>query len=194
MTAGIAVQQEISLRKRLPLRHFRQLQGPDIRHLFHRQPEPFGDHADRELLAYALGATLYAPATRADLAETIRRRAAHGVCSMVIDLEDAVADHEVEMAKLQAVETLDLLATSHDPNPLLFIRVRDADTIGEIVERLSRARPRSQVSSSPNSTAPPGRSIWTRSIMRRPGWGGRCTGCRCWNRRRWCIAKPVTRS
>ncbi|WP_216913147.1 HpcH/HpaI aldolase/citrate lyase family protein [Nocardia noduli] len=136
MTAGIAVQQEISLRKRLPLRHFRQLQGPDIRHLFHRQPEPFGDHADRELLAYALGATLYAPATRADLAETIRRRAAHGVCSMVIDLEDAVADHEVEMAKLQAVETLDLLATSHDPNPLLFIRVRDADTIGEIVERL----------------------------------------------------------
>ncbi|MGW4364763.1 HpcH/HpaI aldolase/citrate lyase family protein [Nocardia takedensis] len=136
MTAGIAVQQEVSLRKALPLRHFRQLHGPDARHLFHRQPEPFGAHTDRELLAYALGATLYAPATRPDLAETIRKRSDRGVCSMVIDLEDAVADHEVESAKQRAVETLDLLASSPDPNPLLFIRVRDADTVGEIVERL----------------------------------------------------------
>ncbi|MFX0573587.1 HpcH/HpaI aldolase/citrate lyase family protein [Nocardia nepalensis] len=136
MTAGIAVQQQISLRKQLPLRHFRQLHGPEARRLFHRQPEPFGDHADRELLAIALGATLYAPATRPDLAVTISRRAARGVCSMVIDLEDAVADHEVEFAKQQTVMTLNLLAGSADPNPLLFVRVRDADTVGEIVEQL----------------------------------------------------------
>jgi citrate lyase beta subunit len=136
MTAGIAVQQQISLRKQLPLRHFRQLHGPEARRLFHRQPEPFGDHADRELLAIALGATLYAPATRPDLAVTISRRAARGVCSMVIDLEDAVADHEVEFAKQQTITTLNLLADSADPNPLLFVRVRDADTVGEIVEQL----------------------------------------------------------
>ncbi|WP_433196815.1 HpcH/HpaI aldolase/citrate lyase family protein [Nocardia sp. CA-107356] len=136
MTAGIAVQQQISLRKQLPLRHFRQLHGPEARRLFHRQPEPFGDHADRELLALALGATLYAPATRPDLAVTISRRAARGVCSMVIDLEDAVADHEVEFAKQQTVATLNLLADSPDPNPLLFVRVRDVDTVTEIVEQL----------------------------------------------------------
>ncbi|MEU0500167.1 HpcH/HpaI aldolase/citrate lyase family protein [Nocardia sp. NPDC004278] len=136
MTAGIAVQQQISLRKQLPLRHFRQLHGPEARRLFHRQPEPFGDHADRELLAIALGATLYAPATRADLAMTISRRAARGVCSMVIDLEDAVADHELEFAKHQTVATLNLLAGNDDPNPLLFVRVRDADTVCEIVEQL----------------------------------------------------------
>ncbi|WP_174372223.1 HpcH/HpaI aldolase/citrate lyase family protein [Nocardia araoensis] len=137
MTAGIAVQQEVSLRKRMPLRHFRQLHGPEARRLFHRQPEPFGDdNTDRELLAIGLGATLYAPATRPDLALTIGRRAGRGVCSMVIDLEDAVADHEVEYAKRQTVATLDLLAGSHDANPLLFVRVRDADTITEIVEQL----------------------------------------------------------
>ncbi|MEW1737769.1 HpcH/HpaI aldolase/citrate lyase family protein [Nocardia beijingensis] len=137
MTAGIAVQQEVSLRKRMPLRHFRQLHGPEARRLFHRQPEAFGDDdTDRELLAIGLGATLYAPATRPDLAETIGRRAAHGVCSMVIDLEDAVADHEVEYAKRQTVAALDLLASSHDANPLLFVRVRDADTITELVEQL----------------------------------------------------------
>lgn len=136
MTAGIVVQQQVSLRKQLPLRHFRQLHGPEARHLFHRQPEPFGDDADREILAFALGATLYAPATRADLALTISKRAARGVCSMVIDLEDAVADHEVEFAKRQTVATLNLLADSEDPNPLLFVRVRDADTVTEIVEQL----------------------------------------------------------
>ncbi|MET9024766.1 HpcH/HpaI aldolase/citrate lyase family protein [Nocardia sp. NPDC004168] len=137
MTAGIAVQQEVSLRKRMPLRHFRQLPGPEARRLFHRQPEPFGDdNTDRELLAIGLGATLYAPATRPDLALTIGRRAGHGVCSMVIDLEDAVADHEVEYAKRQTVDALDLLAGSHDANPLLFVRVRDADTITELIEQL----------------------------------------------------------
>ncbi|MGW4089780.1 HpcH/HpaI aldolase/citrate lyase family protein [Nocardia sp. NPDC004750] len=137
MTAGIAVQQEVSLRKRMPLRHFRQLHGPEARRLFHRQPEPFGDdNTDRELLAIGLGATLYAPATRPDLALTIGRRAEHGVCSMVIDLEDAVADHEVEYAKRQTVDALDLLAGSHDANPLLFVRVRDADTITELIEQL----------------------------------------------------------
>ncbi|WP_454194253.1 HpcH/HpaI aldolase/citrate lyase family protein [Nocardia sp. Marseille-Q1738] len=137
MTAGIAVQQEVSLRKRMPLRHFRQLHGPEARRLFHRQPEPFAsDRTDRELLAIGLGATLYAPATRPDLALTISKRAEHGVCSMVIDLEDAVADDEVEYAKQQTVAALDLLAAGHDANPLLFVRVRDADTITELIEQL----------------------------------------------------------
>ncbi|WP_459548504.1 HpcH/HpaI aldolase/citrate lyase family protein [Nocardia sp. X0981] len=136
MTAGMAVRQEISLHKRVPRRHFRQLQGPDARALFHRQPEPFDDHADRETLAVALGATLYVPATRTDLTATIVRRADKGVCSMVIDLEDAVADHEVAAAKRQAVRTLDELAARPDPNPMLFVRVRDADTVPELLDQL----------------------------------------------------------
>ncbi|MEU4842050.1 HpcH/HpaI aldolase/citrate lyase family protein [Nocardia testacea] len=136
MTAGTAVRQEISLYKQVPRRHFRYLQGPDARALFHRQPEPFDDCADREILAMALGATLYVPATRADLTATIVRRADRGVCSMVIDLEDAVADHEVEFAKQQTVRTLDELAARPDPNPMLFVRVRDADTVPELLDRL----------------------------------------------------------
>lgn len=136
MTAGTAVRQEISLHKQVPRRHFRYLQGPDARALFHRQPEPFDDCAEREVLAMALGATLYVPATRADLTATIVRRADRGVCSMVIDLEDAVADHEVEFAKQQTVRTLDELAARPDPSPMLFVRVRDADTVPELLDRL----------------------------------------------------------
>ncbi|MGW4242308.1 HpcH/HpaI aldolase/citrate lyase family protein [Nocardia sp. NPDC004722] len=126
----------VSLRKTVPLRHFRQVPGPELRRLFHLLPEPFGGSSDRELLAMALGATLYVPATRADLTATILRRAARGVCSMVIDLEDAVADHAVEAGKRQAARTLDELADSGEPHPLLFVRVRDAESIGEIAARL----------------------------------------------------------
>lgn len=139
ITAGTAAAQEISLHKRVPRRHFRQLHGPDARTLFHRRPEPFGDQADRDLLAIALGATLYIPANRAELTATIRRRYATGVCSMVIDLEDAVADHELEYAKDQAVCTLHELALGLEPNPLLFVRVRDADMVLEMTERLGFA-------------------------------------------------------
>ncbi|MFD3510728.1 HpcH/HpaI aldolase/citrate lyase family protein [Nocardia sp. NPDC058666] len=136
MTAGYAVATQVCMRKQTPLRHFQQLQGPRSRELFLVEPEPIQGHLDRELLATALGATLYVPATRPDLTETIRRRAARGVCSMVIDLEDAVADHQVEAAKQHAVAALDLLARSDDANPLLFIRVRDAASVAELVAAL----------------------------------------------------------
>ncbi|MFC9994307.1 HpcH/HpaI aldolase/citrate lyase family protein [Nocardia sp. NPDC127526] len=118
------------------MRHFRQVPGPELRLLFHQLPEPFGDSTDRELLAMALGATLYVPATRADLTATIVRRAECGVISMVIDLEDAVADHDLEFGKKQAAATLDELGAGTDLYPLLFVRVRDAESIGEIVDRL----------------------------------------------------------
>ncbi|MRH86443.1 ATP/GTP-binding protein [Nocardia sp. SYP-A9097] len=118
------------------MRHFPQVPGPELRLLFHRLPEPFGESGDRDLLAMALGATLYVPATRADLTVTIQRRAARGVCSMVIDLEDAVADHDLEFGKKQAATTLDELGSGIAAYPLLFVRVRDAETIGEIVSAI----------------------------------------------------------
>ncbi|MGW2662522.1 HpcH/HpaI aldolase/citrate lyase family protein [Nocardia tengchongensis] len=126
----------VSLRKRFPLRHFRQVPGPELRRLFHRLPEAFGGSRDRDLLAMALGATLYVPATRPDLTATILKRAERGVCSMVIDLEDAVPDHAVEYGKWQAAATLDELADSGETHPLLFVRVRDPQSIDEIAGRL----------------------------------------------------------
>ncbi|MFF2553706.1 HpcH/HpaI aldolase/citrate lyase family protein [Nocardia sp. NPDC058058] len=118
------------------MRHFPQVPGPELRLLFHCLPEPFGGSSDRELLAMALGATLYVPATRDDLTATIVRRAERGVCSMVIDLEDAVADHDLEFGKKQAVATLDELGAGTAAHPLLFVRVRDAESVGEIVAAL----------------------------------------------------------
>ncbi|MFC4603763.1 HpcH/HpaI aldolase/citrate lyase family protein [Rhodococcus kronopolitis] len=118
------------------IRHFQHLDQQTQDRLFLHPSQPFDDGTDREVLATALGATLYIPATRADLAATIARRACEGVCSMVLDLEDAVADDEVEQAMANAVAALDELAGTLAANMLLFVRVRTADGIGAIAASL----------------------------------------------------------
>lgn len=118
------------------LRHFRQLDATVAQRLFWQAPQVFDDADDRALLAMALGATLYVPATRTDLAALVRRRTGEGVCSMVLDLEDAVADHDLAAATGHAVAALDELGAGGDPHPLLFVRVRDADSVAAIADAL----------------------------------------------------------
>lgn len=118
------------------LHHFDQLPEEVRTRLFHRPPQPFDRSAPREQLAHALGATLYVPATRADLAGTIRRRRDDGVLSMVIDLEDAVADDAVQHAIDAATTALAELADAADPLPLLFIRPRTTAETAELLDHL----------------------------------------------------------
>ena len=84
------------------------------------------------MLSRALGATLYMPGTRPDLTRSVRRSAAMGVRSIVIDLEDAVEDGMVATALDQAVASVAELSVS-GINALIFIRVRSADQIRHIV-------------------------------------------------------------
>jgi citrate lyase beta subunit len=119
------------------MQHFHHLDHQVRESLFLQPPQGFGDDDDRDTLAMALGATLYVPATRDDLAATVRRRAAEGVSSMVLDLEDAVADDEVEQALANAVAALDEIATGDAANMLLFVRVRDAAGIRQIAESIT---------------------------------------------------------
>ena len=119
------------------LRHFRHLEQDKQNELFFKLPEPFTDADARERLAVALGATLYVPATRPDLPAAISRRAAEGVCSMVVDLEDAIADHQVDEALANSVAALDALAGTDAAEVLLFVRVRTPQAIRQIAERLT---------------------------------------------------------
>lgn len=118
------------------MRHFTHLSDEQQTTLFLHRPEEFDGDADRELLAVALGATLYVPATRKDLAKTVLRRAREGVCSMVLDLEDAVADHEADAALEHAVAALDTIATAQARTPLLFVRVRSPESVQRIIDSL----------------------------------------------------------
>ncbi|MFE6501139.1 HpcH/HpaI aldolase/citrate lyase family protein [Kitasatospora sp. NPDC057738] len=125
------------------MRHFGHL-AEDVRgRLFLEQPRPFDVRSEPTVLATALGGTLYSPATRPALAADIRKLAGRGVVSMVLCLEDAIADHEVDAGERNLVEQLNDLvkdftscAQSH---PLLFIRVRTAAQILDLARRLGPA-------------------------------------------------------
>ncbi|WP_035805971.1 HpcH/HpaI aldolase/citrate lyase family protein [Kitasatospora mediocidica] len=120
------------------MRHFGHLGKEIRRRLFLTEPASFDRHSAADTLSTALGATLYSPATRPSLADDIRKQAARGVVSMVLCLEDAIGDEEVEAAERNLVEQLGGL-TDPAALPLLFVRVRAPRQITDLVRRLGPA-------------------------------------------------------
>ncbi len=118
------------------MRHFAQLPDGIRDELFERQPAEFDVDSSRNVLAMALGATLYVPGIRGDLVSALRRRVADGVRSMVVDLEDALADHQVGPALGMVGAALDELSQD-ELGALLFVRVRTPDHIRTLAEGLS---------------------------------------------------------
>ncbi|MFM9369749.1 HpcH/HpaI aldolase/citrate lyase family protein [Streptomyces sp. Da 82-17] len=125
------------------MRHFGHI-APEIRkRLFHTEPCDFTADSPASLLSVALGATLYSPATRPRLAEDIGKQAGRGVASMVLCLEDSIDDADVVAAEENLVAQLAALAAGDPADdgrlPLLFIRVRHAAQITDLVRRLGPA-------------------------------------------------------
>lgn len=108
--------------------------------LFAVQPTEFDRCGPRERLATALGATLYSPATADKLADRVLRRAADGVMSMVLCLEDSVPDAALADAEDNLLATLSQLSGSTEA-PLLFVRIRTPEQLRSIARRLGPALP-----------------------------------------------------
>jgi citrate lyase beta subunit len=129
------------------MRHYGHLSAARRRALFHQEPAEFGMASPVATLGTALGATLYSPATRPELAADIRKQAASGVVSMVLCLEDSISDAEVPAAEENLLHQLTELHQQHqqhhqrrdDALPLLFIRVRVPEQITSLTERLGPA-------------------------------------------------------
>ncbi|HEY0815602.1 MAG TPA: HpcH/HpaI aldolase/citrate lyase family protein [Pseudonocardia sp.] len=108
--------------------------------LFERPPGRFDRGSGIELLSVALGATLYMPADRPALVADITKQAAAGVTSMVVCLEDAIADEQVAEAEDNLVQALSQLSRDvQNELPLLFVRVREAAQIRSLTQRLGEA-------------------------------------------------------
>ncbi|UXX93222.1 HpcH/HpaI aldolase/citrate lyase family protein [Streptomyces sp. AD2-2] len=122
------------------MRHFGHI-APEVRQrLFFQEPCEFDADSPARLLAAALGATLYSPATRPRLADDIVKLAAHGVVSMVLCLEDSIGDEDVPAAEENLVRQFTDLAARPDVElPLLFIRVRVPEQIPDLVRRMGPA-------------------------------------------------------
>jgi citrate lyase beta subunit len=118
------------------MRHFDFLSDADRQRLFVRAPERFDADADPELLAVALGATLYSPATRPRLSADITRRAAEGVVSTVVCLEDAIADDDLPAAEHNVLAQLRDYADTRTADALIFVRVRTPAQIPMIMSGL----------------------------------------------------------
>ncbi|MFJ6753989.1 HpcH/HpaI aldolase/citrate lyase family protein [Streptomyces sp. NPDC091273] len=118
------------------MRHFGHITPTVRKDLFHQEPAEFTGASPARVLAAALGATLYSPATRPALAADIRKQAGRGVVSMVLCLEDSISDADVGGAEENLVRQFAELDTDEGELPLLFIRVRTPEQIPDLVRRL----------------------------------------------------------
>ncbi|WP_405954981.1 HpcH/HpaI aldolase/citrate lyase family protein [Streptomyces phaeochromogenes] len=123
------------------MRHFGQIAPEVWERLFHQEPCVFSADSSARMLAVALGATLYSPATRPKLADDIVKQTGRGVVSMVLCLEDSIDDAEVPEAEANLVRQFADLAERCPETelPLLFVRVRAPEQIPDLVRRLGES-------------------------------------------------------
>lgn len=128
------------------MKYFNYLSSQLEESLFYLRPTPFNLKSDKNILAYALGATLYMPATRKNIAEEIINHKHQGLISMVICLEDAIGNNELDEAEGNLIKQIHILAEAvlegklpEDEIPLIFIRIRSADQMIYLAERMGGA-------------------------------------------------------
>ncbi|GFN31540.1 HpcH/HpaI aldolase/citrate lyase family protein [Paenibacillus xylaniclasticus] len=125
------------------MRYFAELSEEEERTLFHSPPVSFTNRSPKEVLAYALGAALYMPATRATIASEVIAGKLQGLITAIIDLEDAIGDLQVETAEAAVVQHMARIAMAlesgvltHDRLPLLFVRVRSVEQMQRLLEQI----------------------------------------------------------
>jgi citrate lyase beta subunit len=124
------------------VRYFNYLCADDEKARFFLPPQHIPVH-DRSILQYALGATLYMPATRKTVTQDIVSGKLNGLMSMVLCLEDAIGDNEVTGAENLLGYHFKQLAIAVQQGlielanmPLLFVRIRDVSQMQRIMELL----------------------------------------------------------
>ncbi len=128
------------------MKYFHHLPAFQLEGFFYQKPKMIHKHSPKHMLAYGLGPVLYMPATRVDIAELIISNKFKELSTVVICLEDAVGDLEVERAEDQLVSHMEIISEAlnegrltDDRMPLIFIRVRSAHQMAQLAVRLHRS-------------------------------------------------------
>lgn len=121
------------------MKHFSYLTEEDRKEIFHKEPSEINLDSEIELIRYSLGATLYMPATKEDLSELIIGKKYPQISSLVICLEDAIKDKELEKAEETLFDNLRKIIRAktaglikEDEIPIIFIRVRNSEHLSSI--------------------------------------------------------------
>jgi citrate lyase beta subunit len=127
---------------------FSDLSEEALNEFFYVQPQSFSNNTEKDLLSYALGATLYMPATRKTIYYDIVIKKYPSLTSIVLCLEDSIGDHEVDQAEQNLLNELNKLdhdikneTFSADDLPLLFIRIRDKDQFQRLIMKMKHLLP-----------------------------------------------------
>jgi citrate lyase beta subunit len=127
------------------LKYFSHLPELQQEGLFYVKPSNITKFTRKNILAYSLGATLYMPATRNDIASLIISAKFKELFSLVICLEDSIGDFQVEEAEdllVREIQKIDEAVKTHqlqgETLPLLFIRVRSPQQMKALSDRLGK--------------------------------------------------------
>lgn len=124
------------------MRFHNHLSEQKLSAILSKLPKPFTKHSTKDELALCLGAAMYTPGTRMQLADELLDKKFPQLTTLIIDLEDAVADIDLERALENTYSTLvkiDAFLTARMEEaelPLLFVRVRTPKHFEEVVAKL----------------------------------------------------------
>lgn len=125
----------------IALQHFNHLEETEREKLFYKMPQPFSRATEKEKLSYALGAALYIPAVHPKLLEYLVQRKYQALTTLVICLEDGIADDQVALAEERVAQLFVALEQAiYDGRvkeaelPLLFVRTRSTEQLEKLLE------------------------------------------------------------
>lgn len=123
------------------MKYFDGLTEKENRKIFMIEPKDIDRNGDKELLSYALGATLYMPVTREKIADEIIDRKNKHLKAIVLCLEDSIGDKEVEKAESmlcnhlkKIYEAVENQRVQYNNLPFIFVRVRNYKQLPRIYE------------------------------------------------------------
>lgn len=113
------------------MRHYMHLSDYELNKIFYKKPEAFDNTTKKNQLRYALGATLYLPATKYIAPYLLEKRYSH-LTSFVMCFENLIEERNINIAEKTLLNTLRTLKMAENENrinkdelPLFFIHVRD---------------------------------------------------------------------
>lgn len=125
------------------MKHFNYIENEGIKELFYKSPTNITMNSIKTTLEYALGATLYMPATRKNIDDMLVENKYPELSSLVICLEDAIGDNEIEIAEKNLIRVLENIFIAIESNkydrgklPLLFIRVRNSEHLISLSKKI----------------------------------------------------------
>jgi citrate lyase beta subunit len=118
------------------VKHYSHLTDDDTARLFCIPPAAFDRSAEKTLLQYALGGTMYIPAVKSGTLDMLLLTKYPSLTSLVLCLEDAIGPHQSEqaMGNLAALfsglgDAVQKNATLLSRLPLIFIRVKTREEL-----------------------------------------------------------------